>query len=847
MLIPFRVPAATSLLLVSIVLLAVELVGAQRVVADSAPAAKPLDFKTVPPLTAPRAEANVTAQKLSPQGERMAPLTTTGSPMITNVEIATVINQQSLPHAVRDGGGTIVVWEDTRGGPSDIYAQKLTQGSAALWQKDGQPVCKADGSQRYPRAVSDGAGGAIFVWQDSRSDGGDIYAQRLGPQGNPLWNPNGVVICSSVNVQQKPVIVEDGLGGAIIAWQDDRTAATSSDVWVQRINGAGVLQWAECGLVMCNASGPQQGLTIVSDNLRGAIVVWQDGRTDGGDIRAQRVEEHGFMVWLANGAFACISGGVQENPSAVIDNAGGVIVAWTDRRGASRDIFAQRLQNTGGIQQWTSDGVMVCGLTGDQRFPQVCEDGVGGAIIAWQDARPSGTGVDIYAQRASPLGAMQWTANGVAVCVAPNDQLEPVIAADPLGGSIVGWTDARTPANGQDVYAQHLTAAGGPVWTANGVQLCDAPNTQDAIRLIPDGVGGASLVWEDLRSGTGYDVYGERVDSNGMVPDQCTPPDSMTTGEVVSTIAPQNWRTFNQGNFYWSAVGVQGGSGDWDLEVFDIHSVGLGAYPLCFSRPMAGSYSTSGTDFVVMDSNDNLTPVGTYGVRVFRHSGTGSAAFEWDGDVQEILTDGSAVGSAVANWTGVIDTYDVLLTAGIPYWFELQHTNPSAQTRVFIYSSYGSVGTIEYKYVVPRSSYSAQSVGSYATFTSPTTDYYGVIVVNDNGLPDNYTLRVKTTVVDVEPTAGLVTRFKGASPNPSAGRAQFEFSLRTPGNVSFDVMDMAGRVTARVPAQRWGAGTWSVAWDGRRTQGVEAPPGIYFVQMRVDGRPAGLSRLALIR
>jgi hypothetical protein len=78
---------------------------------------------------------------------------------------------------------------------------------------------------------------------------------------------------------------------------------------------------------------------------------------------------------------------------------------------------------------------------------------------------------------------------------------------------------------------------------------------------------------------------------------------------------------------------------------------------------MAGSYSTTTADFVVMDSNDNVTPPGIYGVRALRYSGTGSAIMEWDGGVDELFTNGSAVGSTVPNWTGLLDTYDVLLTA----------------------------------------------------------------------------------------------------------------------------------------------------------------------------------------
>jgi hypothetical protein len=42
-------------------------------------------------------------------------------------------------------------------------------------------------------------------------------------------------------------------------------------------------------------------------------------------------------------------------------------------------------------------------------------------------------------------------------------------------------------------------------------------------------------------------------------------------------------------------------------------------------------------------------------------------------------------------------------------------------------------------------------------------------------------------------------------------------------------------------------GDWNVTWDGRRSEGRQAPAGIYFARMRVDGKEAGLTRFALLR
>jgi hypothetical protein len=429
------------------------------------------------------------------------------------------------------------------------------------------------------------------------------------------------------------------------------------------------------------------------------------------------------------------------------------------------------------------------------------------------------------------------------VCTAVADQVEPAIAADPMGGAVVAWSDARTALNGADIYVQRVSLAGGVQWTANGVQVCDAANAQDAALVIADGLGGAAVVWRDFRTGTNYDVYLQRVDASGQVPDQCTPPDTLGSSIPVSTVAPQNYRTFNQWWFRWSGVGVRGLSGDWDIEVYNQDSFGLNPYPTCFGLPLAGSFGTSTVDFVVGDFNEFQASHGIYGVRAFRYSGTGGALIEWDDGPSVIALNGPGVTSP-PNWTGVIRVYDVDLTAGVTYWFELNHT-PTADTRVLLFTSSGGPGA----YVAPRSARVFESVGRFTSYTAPATDQYGVVVVNENGVAVNYTLKVWSTVpvgvADAPPV--LTTGLRGVAPNPSAGRVQIQFALREPGAVGFEVLDMAGRVVARLPGRRWEAGTWSVGWDGRSTRGTLAAPGIYFVQMRVDERRVGIGRLALIR
>ena len=97
----------------------------------------------------------------------------------------------------------------------------LPRPAAAAWPSDSTvnvPLCTATGDQTTPQIVSDGAGGAIVTWWDSRKGTDyDIYAQRISAAGTPLWTAGGVPLCTATGNQLVPVIAPDGAGGAVVA------------------------------------------------------------------------------------------------------------------------------------------------------------------------------------------------------------------------------------------------------------------------------------------------------------------------------------------------------------------------------------------------------------------------------------------------------------------------------------------------------------------------------------------------------------------------------------------------------------------------------------------------------
>jgi len=421
------------------------------------------------------------------------------------VAICTALDHQGSPQITSDGaGGAIVTWMDNRvgAGYADIYAQRVNASGAVQWTANGVVLCTAAGIQEYPQIIFDGAGGAIVTWMDQRSGAYDIYAQKVNASGAAQWTTDGVALCTATGDQESPQIVSDGAGGAIVTWWDSRSG--NWDIYAQRVNASGAVQWTTDGVALCTAPGDQERPQIISNGAGGAIVTWMDFRSGNWGIYVQRVNASGAVQWTTDG----VPMGPGWYPTITSDGAGGAIVTWAGNLNRN---YAQRVDASGAVQ-WTTGGVGLCTATGLQYSPMITSDGAGGAIVAWMDDR-NGT-YDIYAQRVDVSGGILWRTDGVAICTATGHQWPGAIISDGAGGAIATWTDYRSGAS--DIYAQKVNASGTVRWTTDGGALCTAMGSQMYPTITSDGWGGAIVTWQDSRSGSNSHIYALRVDANGF-------------------------------------------------------------------------------------------------------------------------------------------------------------------------------------------------------------------------------------------------------------------------------------------------------------------------------------------
>lgn len=426
-------------------------------------------------------------------------------------------NHQTNPAMTTDGsGGTIIAWQDNRNGKYEIYAQRMNGDGNAVWSVNGLAVCQQD-SNFKPMIVSDGSGGAIIAWQSYRgSSTADIYAQRINSAGNIMWSLNGLPVCVVVFEQDTISMVSDGLGGAILTWQDYRSNNGFADIYAQRINPSGTMIWTANGVNICNQAASQRGPKIIGDGSGGAFITWYDNRAGNYDIYSQRVAAAGAVQWTTNGVATCTMAADQLTPDVTGDGANGIIITWTDFRSTTDfNIYAQRVGPSGAIV-WVVDGVVMNNnVAYAQTDPKIVSDGLGGAIISWTDYR-TGITADIYAQRVNSTGAVQWTATGVIICTATGDQIFSQLTSDGNNGAYITWEDHRNAGN-SDIYAQRIASNAALNWAATGYEICTVANDQLRPNLVSNGNLGAIVVWQDYRSGSSFDIYEVGFNTTGII------------------------------------------------------------------------------------------------------------------------------------------------------------------------------------------------------------------------------------------------------------------------------------------------------------------------------------------
>ncbi len=453
------------------------------------------------------------------------------------------IEWQNPSSAVRTEGELVgevaYVWSDCRNGDRDVYLQVITPEGEFKFEENGIVIVNAPDRQEDPVVLPCDDGGWIIAWIDWHivepnwwRGRNDIYCTKIDAQGDRIWG--GDEFASSVSIfrsyKENISIIEDGIHGCIITWNDNR-AGPSSDIYAMHITNEGHRdeRWGENGIPIVAGNGGYHH-DVVSDGEGGLIVCWEENGVR--DIRAQRVSIEGELLWGgAEGIPVCNQEDAQTRPRFCSDGSGGVFIAWVDHRNLNetgRDIYSQHVDSDGNLLWGDPDGcIPLCTAEDDQEGIQITESGEGSAILVWgevrhrdEDFEPDITAMKITGE--DEMVKLWEPEQGVPIAVAERNLENPLFCNDGQGGAYITWEEWGRDGEDIVVRAQNLNAEGQPVWGEDGLIICDAEDFQfrDASRWRAESINsfgndGCIIRWADFRTGSPA-IYTQIVDNEGQ-------------------------------------------------------------------------------------------------------------------------------------------------------------------------------------------------------------------------------------------------------------------------------------------------------------------------------------------
>jgi hypothetical protein len=237
--------------------------------------------------------------------------------------------------AIDGSGSAYAVWRDQRDGKktpdTNIYSATRSGGAwgANLRVNDDTRAVV----QASPRIAVTGAGDAVAVWEDHRSNGWNVYSARLAP-GASAWSANLRLTDNGTSRKFVPDVTVGADGTAYAVWEDDR--AGNFDVWFAKLP-PGASSWTANERISDDPGTAAQYEPRIEVNANGdLIVVWLDDRVWSTEVRMTRLAADGASWEISR--VVSDAAAVPVSLALAVASEGAAFAVWQDARGSSYDI-----------------------------------------------------------------------------------------------------------------------------------------------------------------------------------------------------------------------------------------------------------------------------------------------------------------------------------------------------------------------------------------------------------------------------------------------------------------------------------------------------------------------------
>ncbi|MBI2895148.1 MAG: hypothetical protein HYY06_16455 [Deltaproteobacteria bacterium] len=324
--------------------------------------------------------------------------------------------------------GNIVLAGERTGEGSAIWIRMTGPDGSAIWTRT------RDGGQAFDRVL----GVAVDPMDQVAATGGevlpdsgeDMWAERLGPNGEPLW------VATYAGAQSETErglgIAVDGLGNAFVLGGEG-----SEGLFVRKLDPEGAELWTE----RISSVEVAPGSVGIATDSRGdvAVLAFEVG-TSRRDLRIRKYRSAGSQAWVRFGNGAGADGGADM----ATDPGGNVLVV-----GAQGDQLWIRKIDPAGEELWTRVFDAPPGA-------DIAADAQGNIVVAGTRAIAGGRS-EIWVVRMDPSGNELWTrtypgaaasglgASAEAIAVGPDGEVVVVGHEDVDGRGNLLWVGKYPP------------------------------------------------------------------------------------------------------------------------------------------------------------------------------------------------------------------------------------------------------------------------------------------------------------------------------------------------------------------------------------------------------------------
>jgi len=454
-----------------------------------------------------------------------------------NTRFTNASGNESGQKTISDGkGGTIIGWVDTRSGTSEIYVQRIDSEGITKWTANGIILTNGFMALNQFSMASDGSTGVVVAWTDSRNigvSGYDIYAQRVDSSGNVMWTAGGIPVSNFTNNQTQPSIAYTD-NSVAVSWTDQRGGGANSrevGIYAQKLNLDGTEVWAANGVVALDAAQAQNNSIIAHDGYGGVMIAMDDESNSWNPrVTVQRLNSAGSQLFSASGIQAtnrAVSGPSQFLDDMVGDNAGNITLTFRDHLNSPNIEYVAQKITYMGSRNLGAGGLRLVSGSGFMGFSKIGCVNNSNFIVTFNHY----DGVNFSARvQEVAAGSIMLPLTGLVLESSSSPIYTPEITAD-VTGAIISWR------RGDNVYAQKVFSSS-VLWTAGGVTVSNASGIMGTVKVTSDGAGGATVIFSEHRSlGTNTDLYAQKLDVNGALVSAIPPPPASPALQTPANLA----------------------------------------------------------------------------------------------------------------------------------------------------------------------------------------------------------------------------------------------------------------------------------------------------------------------